>query len=156
MVYPPGLRFPINCNSLHSTMSSARFLAGTAIWATSSASTVRSSTASAGKTRSKALHEFKLHRQEKFLYICDTLHMWEWDVRVVDIQAAGEGDELPLCVSGRGAAPPELCGGPTGYWLMIKRQREGAAMSDPVRTDGPNTFRPMRVWLNGQTSPEML
>src|SRR5467141_700084 len=38
------------------------------------------------KTRSKALHEFKLHRQEKFLYVCDTLHMWEWDVRVLDIQ----------------------------------------------------------------------
>jgi hypothetical protein len=35
------------------------------------------------KTQSKALHELKLHRQEKFLYICDTLHMWEWDVRVV-------------------------------------------------------------------------
>jgi hypothetical protein len=28
------------------------------------------------KTRSKVLHEFKLHRQEKFLYICDTLHKW--------------------------------------------------------------------------------
>ena len=27
------------------------------------------------KTRSKALHEFKLHRQEKFLYVCDTLHL---------------------------------------------------------------------------------
>ena len=25
------------------------------------------------KMRSKALHEFKLHRQEKFLYVCDTL-----------------------------------------------------------------------------------
>ena len=37
------------------------------------------------KTRSKALHELKLHRQEKFLYVCDTLHMWEWDVRVLDI-----------------------------------------------------------------------
>ena len=37
------------------------------------------------KTRSKALHELKLHRQEKFLYICDTLHMWEWDIRVLDI-----------------------------------------------------------------------
>ena len=24
------------------------------------------------------------------------------------------------------------------------------------QTDGPNTFRPMRAWLNGQTSPEML
>src|SRR5260221_4706280 len=38
------------------------------------------------KTRSKGLHEFKLRRQEKFLYICDTLDLWEWDVRVLDIQ----------------------------------------------------------------------
>jgi hypothetical protein len=84
------------------------------------------------KTRSKALHEFKLHRQEKFLYICDTLHMWEWDVRVIDLQDAVEGDGLPVCLGGRGAAPPEFCGGPTGYRLMMKRQREGAAMSDPL------------------------
>ena len=87
------------------------------------------------KTRSQALHEFKLHRQEKFLYVCDTLHMWEWDVRVVDIQGGVEGDNLPLCVGGRGAAPPEFCGGPTGYRLMMKRQREGAAMSDPLRLE---------------------
>ena len=48
------------------------------------------------KTRSKALHEFKLHRQEKFLYVCDTLHMWEWDVRVLDIQEGVEGDHAPV------------------------------------------------------------
>ena len=84
------------------------------------------------KTKSKALHELKLHRQEKFLYICDTLHMWEWDVRVVDIEADLEGEHLPRCVGGRGAAPPEFCGGPTGYRLMLQRQRVGAAMSDPV------------------------
>lgn len=88
------------------------------------------------KTRTKALHEFKLHRQEKFLYVCDTLHMWEWDVRVMDIQAGVEGDDdFPLCLGGRGAAPPEFCGGPTGYRLMMKRQREGAAMSDPLRLE---------------------
>ncbi len=87
------------------------------------------------KTRSKALHEFKLHRQEKFLYICDTLHMWEWDIRVLDIQEGIEGDQAPVCVGGRGAAPPECCGGPTGYRLMLKRQREGPAMSDPVRLE---------------------
>src|SRR5258707_14121810 len=87
------------------------------------------------KTRSKALHEFKLHRQEKFLYVCDTLHMWEWDVRVLDIQEGVEGDHAPVCVGGRGAAPPEFCGGPTGYRLMLKRQREGAASSDPVRME---------------------
>ena len=87
------------------------------------------------KTRSKALHEFKLHRQQKFLYVCDTLPLWEWDVRVIDIQDAVEGDGLPLCGGGRGAAPPEFCGGPTGYRLMMKRQREGAAMSDPLRLE---------------------
>jgi hypothetical protein len=86
------------------------------------------------KTRLKALYEFKLHRQEKFLYICDTLHMWEWDVRVLDTQDAVEVN-APMCVGGRGAAPPEFCGGPTGYRLMLKRQREGAAMSDPVRLE---------------------
>jgi hypothetical protein len=87
------------------------------------------------KTRLKALHELKLPRQEKFLYICDTLHMWEWDIRVLDIEEGVEGDQHPLCLSGRGAAPPEHCGGPTGYRLMLKRQREGAAMSDPVRRE---------------------
>src|SRR3954452_4455136 len=86
------------------------------------------------KTRSKALHEFKLHRQGKVLYICDTLNMCEGGMPVIDIQDAVEGDDLPVCVGGRGAAPPEFCGGPTGYRLMIKCQREGAAMSDPNST----------------------
>src|SRR5208282_1501774 len=61
--------------------------------------------------------------------------MWEWDVRVLDIQEGVQGDHAPVCVGGWGAAPPELCGGPTGYRLMLKRQREGAAMSDPVRLE---------------------
>ena len=61
--------------------------------------------------------------------------MREWDVRIVDIQDGVEGDNLPVCVGGRGAAPPEFCGGPTGYRLMIKLQREGVAMSDPLRLE---------------------
>jgi hypothetical protein len=84
------------------------------------------------KTRSKGLHEFKLRRQEKFLYICDTLDLWEWDVRVLDIQEGTEDNLVPICLGGRGAAPPEFCGGPTGYRLMLRRQRDGATMSDPV------------------------
>ena len=108
---------------------------GTAIWATSFVCTVRKFNSFRRKTRSKVLHEFKLHRQEKFLYVCDTLHMWEWDVRVLDIQDGVEGDHAPVCLGGRGAAPAEFCGGPTGYRLMLKRQREGGAMSDPVRLE---------------------
>ena len=76
-----------------------------------------------------------LYRQEKFLYVCDTLEMWERDVLVLDIQEAVEGNHAPVCLGGRGAAPPEFCGGPTGYRLMLKRQREGVAMSDPVRLE---------------------
>jgi hypothetical protein len=44
------------------------------------------------KSRSKALDEFKLHRQEKILYVSDTLHIWEWDVRDLDIQVGIDGD----------------------------------------------------------------
>lgn len=47
-------------------------------------------------------------------------------------EAAG-ADEATACLGGRGASPPEYCGGPTGYRLMLKRQREGAALSDPAR-----------------------
>jgi hypothetical protein len=87
------------------------------------------------KTRSKALHEFGLHRQEKFLYICDTLHMWEWDVQVLDIQEGTKEDEEPACMGGRGATQPEFCGGPTGYRLMLKRQSEGKAMLAPAMVE---------------------
>jgi hypothetical protein len=86
-------------------------------------------------TRSKALHEFKLHRQEKLLYICDTLHMWEWDVQVLDIQEGTKEDAEPVCLGGRGATPPEFCGGPTGYRLMLKRQKEGNTMLAPAMVE---------------------
>ena len=40
-----------------------------------------------------------------------------------------------MCLGGRGAAPPEHCGGPTGYRLMLKRQRQGEAMYTPVQME---------------------
>jgi hypothetical protein len=49
------------------------------------------------KTRSIALREFKLHRQERFLYICRHDAQVGWDIRVVDIQDGVEGDNS-LCV----------------------------------------------------------
>jgi hypothetical protein len=99
------------------------------------------------KMRSKALHEFKLHRQEKFLYICDTLHLWEWEVRVLDIQEGAEEDHTASCLGGRGAAPPEFCGGPTGYRLMLKRQRKEAALCHP-------SLREAGIQLLAEACPE--
>src|SRR5260370_15271446 len=75
------------------------------------------------KTRSKALHEFKLHRQAKFLYACDTLHMWGWAVRGLEIQGGGVGDQPPIAVGGRGAGPPDFLGAPSGNRVMPKVPR---------------------------------
>jgi hypothetical protein len=87
------------------------------------------------KTRTRAFHEFKLHRQEKFVYVTDTLSKWEWDVQVLDMEEATEEDKKPVCLAGRGATPPEHCGGPKGYRLMLKRQSEVSAMLTPKIVD---------------------
>ncbi len=62
------------------------------------------------KTRSQALHELKLRRQEKFLYICDTLHLWEWDTRVLDIEDGVEMTTLPVVWVAERGSPGALRG----------------------------------------------
>src|SRR5215475_407364 len=84
------------------------------------------------RSHGKRLRDFQLHRQEKFLYICNTLDLWEWEIRVLDIQEGNPDERDPECLEGRGAAPPEHCGGPVGYRLMLKRQAAGPQISDPA------------------------
>jgi hypothetical protein len=56
-------------------------------------------------------------------------------VRLLDSEAGSHGDEAPVCLAGRGASPPECCGGPTGYRLMLKRQQEGESMGTPAQVE---------------------
>ncbi len=84
------------------------------------------------RSRGKRLRDFQLRRQEKFLYICNTLDLWEWELRVLDIQDGNADDRAPECLDGRGAAPPESCGGPCGYRLMLAHQEAGPQLSDPA------------------------
>jgi len=84
------------------------------------------------RSRGKRLRDFQLRRQEKLLYICNTLDLWEWEIRVLDIQEGNSDERNPECLEGRGAAPPEHCGGPRGYRLMLKRQAAGPQISDPT------------------------
>jgi hypothetical protein len=84
------------------------------------------------RSRGKRLRDFQLRRQEKFLYIGNTLDLWEWEIRVLDIQDGVPEEREPECLEGRGAAPPEHCGGPCGYRLMLKRQVVGPQVSDPA------------------------
>jgi Plasmid pRiA4b ORF-3-like protein len=85
-------------------------------------------------TRSKTLGEFQLRPSETFLHTCWAIDLWEWEFRLLDLEP-GADDDMPLCLGGRGAAPPEHCGGPTGYRLMLKRQRQGEAMCTPLQME---------------------
>jgi hypothetical protein len=86
-------------------------------------------------TQSKTLRDFHLRPRETFLYTCGAIDLWEWEFRLLDQQAGADGDDVPLCLGGRGAAPPEHCGGPTGYRLMLKRQKEGESMHTPAQVE---------------------
>jgi hypothetical protein len=48
----------------------------------------------------------------------------------LDIQDGKAEERDPECLDDRGAAPPESCGGPRGYRLMLKRQAAGPHISD--------------------------
>jgi hypothetical protein len=37
------------------------------------------------RSRSKLLRDFQLRRQEKFLYTCGAIDLWEWEVRLLDL-----------------------------------------------------------------------
>jgi hypothetical protein len=87
------------------------------------------------KVHRKTLRDFQLRPRETFLYTCGGMDDWEWELRVLDCQVGGHGDEVPVCLAGRGASPPEYCGGPTGYRLMLKRQQEGDLMGTPAQVE---------------------
>src|SRR6516162_8709094 len=87
------------------------------------------------KTHRTALRDFQLRPRKTFLYTCGGLDLWEWEFRVLDSQVGGNGDEAAVCLAGRGASPPEHCGGPTGYRLMLKRQQEGESMGTPAQVE---------------------
>src|ERR1039457_6867781 len=86
-------------------------------------------------TRSQTLRQFQLRPSETFLYTSSAIDLWEWETRVLGQETGSEGDDAPLCLGGRGAAPPQHCGGATGYRLLLKRQKQGEAMCAPVQME---------------------
>ena len=87
------------------------------------------------KVHRTILRDFQLRPRETFLYSCGGISDWEWEFRVLDSQEGRDGDDVPVCLAGRGASPPECCGGPTGYRLMVKRQKEGESMGTPAQVE---------------------
>src|SRR6266436_9195812 len=48
--------------------------------------------------RTRLLREFQLRRREKFLYTYDFLDLWEWEIRVLDIEAGSAEAWRPRCL----------------------------------------------------------
>ena len=73
--------------------------------------------------RSRLLREFRLRQREKFFYTYDLLDLWEWELRVLDIQPQATAEADPRCLGGRNAVPPEGCGGPRSYMRILDRHK---------------------------------
>jgi len=82
--------------------------------------------------RTHLLREFHLRRREKFLYTYDFLDLWEWEIRVLDIEpGSGSAEQWrPRCLAGRAATPPQECGGPRGYMRILDQHKYYPPMAE--------------------------
>ena len=80
--------------------------------------------------RTHLLREFQLRRREKFLYTYDFLDLWEWEIRVLDIEPGSAEAWRPRCLAGRAATPPEACGGPRGYMRILDQHKYYPPMAE--------------------------
>lgn len=74
-----------------------------------------------------------------------------WDHTVVVESLLDDPPEVPFCVKGRGACPPEDCGGIYGYTELAEWARGGF---DPAANPGPLQAWEMRRWLPPQWHPD--
>jgi hypothetical protein len=80
--------------------------------------------------RARLLREFQLRRREKFLYTYDFLDLWEWEIRVLDIEPGRAEAWRPRCLAGRATTPPEECGGPRGYMRILDQRKYYPPMAE--------------------------
>jgi len=64
---------------------------------------------------SDAIHD----EGEKFVYEYDFGDGWEHEILVEKIIADSDNLDVPKCVGGKRACPPEDCGGPYGYQRVL-------------------------------------
>lgn len=90
------------------------------------------------------LAEVAPEEKSKFTYEYDFGDGWEHDVRVERILPADPKIDLPVCLKGKRACPPEDCGGPYGYLDLLE------VLADP---DDPE-HEEMLDWLGGEWDAE--
>lgn len=74
-------------------------------------------------TRDVRLSEFRLHPGERFRYVYDFGAYWQCDIRLEASLPVDAKRYYPVCISGKGAAPPEHCRSPWAYMEMVDEYR---------------------------------
>ncbi len=77
---------------------------------------------------------------EAFVYEYDLGDSWQHQVLVEEVQV-GSGDEVPVCIAGERACPPEDCGGVQGFYDTL------AILRDP----GHEEYEDRKVWIESMT-----
>lgn len=80
----------------------------------------------------------------KFVYNYDFGDSWDHTILVEKILPPTPDMDLPVCLTGKRACPPEDCGGVWGYAELIE------VMQNPKHPD----YKEMREWLGGKLAPE--
>jgi hypothetical protein len=104
--------------------------------------------------RTHLLRQFQLRRREKFLYTYDFLDLWEWEIRVLDIEPGSAEAWQPRCLAGRAATPPEACGGPRGYMRILDQHKYYPPMAEEELVE--KAFQRMAGVLPDQSHRDLL
>jgi hypothetical protein len=84
-----------------------------------------------------------LKGQRRVVYEYDFGDSWEHDVVVEATTTAALGLKFAVCVDGQNACPPEDCGGPPGYSMMLE------ALADPAHEEHDQFL----TWVGGVFDP---
>jgi hypothetical protein len=81
---------------------------------------------------------------DRFTYTYDFGDDWEHTVAIEKAQPAVDGEAYPRCVAGKGACPPEDCGGPWGYQHLLE------VLADHTHPE----YADQRTWVGEDFTPD--
>lgn len=87
------------------------------------------------------LEQVLKQEKEKLIYTCDFGDNWEHEVVLEKILPLDTNTQLPACVKGKRACPPEDIGSVVGYEMFLE------ALSDPAHPNHDD----MLEWIAGDT-----
>ncbi|MDY6786481.1 MAG: plasmid pRiA4b ORF-3 family protein [Cyanobacteriota bacterium] len=67
------------------------------------------------------LAQFSFREREKFIYEYDFCDYWKHQIRVEAIFPDDNPSTYPICTTGKGACPPENCGGTAGFITLRQK-----------------------------------